>query len=94
MKWNDQTAITSVMVAVGVGVMLMLSSTNDTVKANEVVSVEEHTSIRKEIVEGDKEVRKELMMEIALLRTEQKLMRKESNASFKEVLSAIGGIKK
>lgn len=65
-----------------------------TVRANDNKATAEHTAIRKEVKLEDDKVRKELMNEIMLLRTEQKVMRKENNVSFTKVLIAIEKIKK
>jgi len=63
--------------------------TGDTVRANFNKATDEHTAIRKEVKDGDDKVRIELMKEMALLRTEQKDMRKESNDNFIEVLKLL-----
>ena len=73
------------------GVIVFMGST---VRANDDKATTEHTAIRKESKQDDDKLRKELMGEVFLLRNEQKIMRKESNASFTKVLVAIEKIKK
>jgi len=72
----------------------VIAFTGNTVRANDNKATSTHEAIRKEAAEGDDKVRKELMGEITLLRTEQKVMRKENNESFTKVLVAIEKIKK
>ena len=64
------------------------------IDANDKANTKDHVDIRKEAEQGKDKVRKELMSEIALLRTEQRVMRKENNVSFTKVLIAIEKIKK
>ena len=66
----------------------------NTVKANDDKATTEHTAIRKEFKQDDDKVSEKLMKEIALLRTEQRIIRKENNISFTKVLIAIEQIKK
>jgi len=73
------------------GVILFMGNK---VSANDNKATTEHTAIRKESKQDDNTVRKELMDEVAYLRTEQRIMRKENNASFTKVLVAIEQIKK
>jgi len=79
---------------VTVAIIGVLSFMGTSIDANDKTNIKDHISIRKEAEEGKDDLRKELMKEVTLLRTEQRIMRKENNASFTKVLIAIEKIKK
>jgi len=85
--WQLAFWVVSVFFFVGIGTLTKY------VVANEEKSTAGDEKLVEKIHAEDSELRIEFKKEISLLRTEQKVMRKETNESFTRVLVAIAEIK-
>ena len=87
-KWQLAFWVVTVFFFVGMGMMTKYVVANDEKREKG----DEH--IVEKIYTEDDKIRKEFKEEIVLLRTEQKIMRKETNDGFTKVLIEIEKLKK